>query len=208
MGSLIKKKDLELLLQRLNPHPKPKVWLEQYTIPAETAAEILFIAGFQYGDIEGKRVTDLGCGTGRLALGAAVLGAAEVYGVDIDQEAVRVAYWNQKQHTIGMNVNWIVSDIDCLKGHFDTVIQNPPFGVKRRGADRVFLEKALDIASVVYSMHKYNPKNIGFIKKTVEREGGIITDLFRLDLRIQWTFNFHRKKSHMIKVDLYRMEKH
>ena len=48
MGSLIKKKDLELLLQRLNPHPKPKVWLEQYTIPAETAAEILFIAGFQY----------------------------------------------------------------------------------------------------------------------------------------------------------------
>lgn len=29
----------------------------------------------QYGDIEGKTVADLGCGSGRLAIGCAMLGA-------------------------------------------------------------------------------------------------------------------------------------
>ena len=40
------------------------------------------------GDIEGKTVCDLGCGTGVLAIGAALLGADRVKGVDSDPKAV------------------------------------------------------------------------------------------------------------------------
>ncbi len=47
----------------------------------------------------GSRVLDAGCGSGILAIAAAKLGAAEVLGVDIDREAVRVARENfQKNH--------------------------------------------------------------------------------------------------------------
>ena len=40
------------------------------------------------GDIEGKVVCDLGSGTGVLAIGASLLGAASVKGVEIDEKAV------------------------------------------------------------------------------------------------------------------------
>jgi putative methylase len=207
MNLLVRKKTLELLLQRLKPHPSPKAWLEQYTIPADVAVEVLFIAGVMHKDIVGKRVVDLGCGTGRLALGAMLMGASEVYGVDVDPKAVEVARWNQHRLGLNGNVHWIASSIECLRGRFDTVIQNPPFGVRKRGADRVFVEKALEIARVVYSLHKHEAKSIEFIKRMVERGGGRITGLFRLNLRIPWMFEFHHKKSHVVKVDLYRVER-
>lgn len=203
----MKKKKLELLLQQLKPHPSPKPWLEQYTIPADAAVEVLFIAGVMHRDIVGKRVVELGCGTGRLALGAILMGASEVYGVDIDPEAVEEARRNQLQLGLNRNVHWIASDVECLRGKFDTAIQNPPFGVKRRGADRAFVKKALELAHVVYSLHKHEDKSIEFIKRMVEREGGRITGLFRLNLRIPWTFEFHRRKSYVVKVDLYRLER-
>ena len=42
-----------------------------------------------------------------------------------------------------------------LLGKFDTVLQNPPFGVQKRTADRRFLEKALKVADAVYSLHNH-----------------------------------------------------
>ncbi len=41
---LIRKQELAIRLQQVNPHPKPRIALEQYTIPANLAAEILFEA--------------------------------------------------------------------------------------------------------------------------------------------------------------------
>ena len=37
---------------------------------------------------------DLGCGTGRLALGASYLGAKTVVGIDIDKLAIKTAHEN------------------------------------------------------------------------------------------------------------------
>ena len=88
---LVRKLDLERFISEIEPHPAPKAHLEQYTIPADLAAEILYIAAYVYNGIVEKTVVDLGCGTGRLALGAAFLGAREVIGVDIDKTAVSVA---------------------------------------------------------------------------------------------------------------------
>lgn len=203
---LFDKKDLEILLEKLRPHPQPHISLEQYTIPSETASEILFTAGCIFDDIRGKRIVELGCGTGRLALGASAIGAKEVIGVDIDPLAVWAAKKNQQEVKNHGRIQWIISDIDCIQGKFDTALQNPPFGVQRRGADRRFIEKALTIAKTIYSLHKTDPKNRVFIKRFVDENGGKITDLFQLKFKIPWTFSFHTKRVQTIKVDLYRME--
>ena len=55
---------------------------------------MLYIAAYANNDIIGKTVLDLGCGTGRLALGASYLGAENVVGVDIDRLAIKTAVEN------------------------------------------------------------------------------------------------------------------
>lgn len=87
---LTRKLDLELFLSHIRPHPTPNPKLEQYTISTDAAARMLYIAAYVNNDIVNKAVLDLGCGTGRLALGAAFLGAGEVVGVDIDKTAVEL----------------------------------------------------------------------------------------------------------------------
>lgn len=52
----IRKHELAIRLQQVKPHPAPQVELEQYTIPADLAADILFAACYTYGDIEQKIV--------------------------------------------------------------------------------------------------------------------------------------------------------
>lgn len=145
---LVRKLDLEKAISEIAPYPSPKAYLEQYTITAEAAAEILFMATYIYDDITHKKVLDLGCGTGRLAIGAALLGAKEIVGVDIDKIAIRQAIMSAKGLGIRQRVNWIIADIEAIRGSFDTVLQNPPFGVQRRGADTGFLKKLLRAVDV------------------------------------------------------------
>ena len=194
MKRLFVKRDLEMILGSICPHSHPDILLEQYSITPEIASEILYIAGCIFDDIDGKKVLDLGCGTGRLSIGASIIGAKDVVGIDIDQLAIFQAKKNQKNVNVP-KIQWIISDIMTIRGKFDTVIQNPPFGVKRKGADRRFIKKALEVAEVIYSLHNSCPKNRAFIKRFVKQHGGRISDLFQLEFRIPWTFPFHLKKS-------------
>lgn len=125
---LVRKLDLELALSKIQSYSKPAPDLEQYTISADVAATMLYIAAYSHGNIVNKRVVDLGCGTGRLAMGAALLGAKEVVGVDIDRNAVEAASKSAEKFDLRKKTQWIISDIDSVHGHFDTVLQNPPFG--------------------------------------------------------------------------------
>ncbi|RJS82103.1 RNA methyltransferase, partial [Candidatus Bathyarchaeota archaeon] len=59
---LVRKLDLEMLLSQVEPHPSPKPSLEQYTIPSDVAATILYVAAYMHNNIVGKTVLDLGCG--------------------------------------------------------------------------------------------------------------------------------------------------
>ena len=59
----MKLKNLEMMLQRLAGFTRPRASLEQYQTPAPLAARLLYHA-LMKGDIEGKQVCDLGCGTG------------------------------------------------------------------------------------------------------------------------------------------------
>lgn len=198
---------MEIILSGLRRHPSPKPSLEQYTIPPDAAAEILFIASRMHDDIRGKKVADLGCGVGFLAIGAALLGAREVVGIDLDREAVKTAKVNSKLAGVEGRVQWVAGDIAAITGKFDTVLQNPPFGVRRRGADVPFLEKALEIGEVVYTLHKSGEKNRRFIKDKILSKGGRISKVFQIGLTIPKTFNFHIKRKHVVKADLYRVVK-
>ncbi len=222
---IIRKLDLELLLSRVESHPAPKPNIEQYTVPADVAARILYIAAYSDNNILGKSVLDLGCGTGRLALGAAFLGANEVLGVDVDKTAVSVAVENSKRIGLKEKMNWLVADVSAVEGDFDIVLQNPPYGVQRAGADRKFLEKALEVGKTVYSLHKNQrasralygmvkscPEGMiavspsPFLKEFIERRGARVKAVYAMIMSIPHMFNFHTKKKHEFLVDLYVVE--
>ena len=203
---LVRKHYLEKKLAEVLPHPNPKAYLEQYTIPPEVAAEILYLAAYTYDDIINKTVVDMGCGTGRLSIGAVLLGAEEAFGIDIDPLAIKVAKENAKRLAVGKKTNWITADISVLNGYFHTVLQNPPFGVQRRSADRVFLEKSLELGYRIYSLHKSGERNREFIKRFIERRGGKVMGIFHMEMTIPKLFEFHTKEKRTIKVDLYRIE--
>lgn len=84
----------------------------------------LRMLGIRKEDFEGKRVLDLGCGTGEYALWYATHGAKEVVGVDLSDGSLEMA--NQKKADAGIeNVTFVKSDILDLDkekfpdGHFD-----------------------------------------------------------------------------------------
>jgi putative methylase len=211
---LVRKLDLEKIIAQAAPHPLPKAYLEQYTISPEATAEILFTAAYIFNDICDKRVIDLGCGTGRLAIGAALLCAQEVVGVDIDKTAIKQAMINAEKLGVKAKINWIIADIEAVRGKFDTVLQNPPFGVQRRGTDLKFLERALQISRRVYSLHK-SVRTIGkrklvpspFLKRFIERNGGEIKAISFLLMKIPYMFAFHQKRVHQFPVNLYVIER-
>ena len=53
----MKKKELEILLQKVPSFDKPSPGLEQYLTPADIAADIVFIA-HQFGDVKNKTVLE------------------------------------------------------------------------------------------------------------------------------------------------------
>jgi putative methylase len=203
---LVRKRDLERALSQIEAHPLPNAYLEQYTTPSNVAAETLYLAAYVYDDVIDKTVVDLGCGTGRLAIGAALLGAKEVFGVDVDGVAVRVAQKNAEIMGVKEKTHWVIADIDVVKGAFGTVLQNPPFGVQRRRADRRFISKSLELSSTIYSFHKGGESNREFIKRFIEEHGGKVTTIFPLKMEIPRMFKFHTKKKKITQVDLYRIE--
>ena len=203
---LVRKRDLERALSEIEANPHPKAYLEQYTTPSTVAAEALYLAAYVYDDIIDKTVVELGCGTGRLAVGAALLGAKEVFGVDLDGDAVRIAKRNAEQMGFKDNTHWIVGDIGVVTGCFDTVLQNPPFGVQRKRADRRFITKALELSGRIYSFHKSGDSNREFIKRFIEEHGGEISKIFPVSMEIPRMFKFHTKKKQSTQVDLYLIE--
>ncbi len=223
---MVRKLDLEIEISQIAPHPSPRAHLEQYTVTPEIAAQMLYMAAYTYDHIEGKRVVDLGCGTGRLAIGSALLGAEAVVGVDVDRQAISTAVRNAEKRGMKEKIQWITADIGAVCGDFDTVIQNPPFGVQKRKADRKFIQKALEISENIYSLHKSSKENrkwisklrnnrnqlvqtlpSPFLRRLVADSGGEITAVYTMLMTIPHIFNFHRKSQHKFLVDIYLIKR-
>ena len=201
------KKQLEIILSQLREPEFPKPNLEQYTITGNLASQILNLT-YLHGDIKDKIVFDFGTGSGRLAIGAAMLGAKAVVGVDIDKSVIKIAKENLKQHEEYLSkklpVHFAICDIKNWFAKADTVIQNPPFGIQTRHADRLFLEAALRSGKRIYTLHKNGYKKTReFITKFVEDRGGEIEQIIKFKFSIPYMFKFHKKPKVSYKVDLY-----
>lgn len=190
------------MLSRVPPHPSPKLELEQYPTPAELAAPLLHEA-FALGDVEGRRVADLGCGTGIFALGARLLGAVEVVGVDVDEDALAVA--RREAARLGVEVGWIAADVRAWQGRADTVMMNPPFGAQSRGADRAFLDAAFGAAPVVYSLH--NAATRSFVEGYAKEAGFRATHAWALRFPLRHAYRHHEKAVQEVDVVALRFEK-
>lgn len=202
-----KRRELEIALESMTRMNEFDQSLEQYPTPASIVSTVLHSAHMEHGDISGKTVCDLGCGDGIFAIGAALLGAEQVIGVDVQSKALKASQRNSRQLGTEDTVDWVLGDVSSLQTlrSVDTVVSNPPFGVKKRGADLRFLQKAISIADVTYSMHLAGDKNRVFLEKEINRLGAKVTQLETFQFPIPKLFESHRKQKHMINVDLYRI---
>lgn len=211
---MLNKKQLEIILSKLKTVETPKPSLEQYTIPGDLAAQILNLALLN-GDIKDKIVFDLGCGSGRLAIGSFLLGAREAVGIDIDGNVLETA--EENFHTLQKlfselklkgSIKFILSDIKSFSERCDTVIQNPPFGVQSDNLDKIFLEKALECGKKIYSLHKGEyEKTRETVTKFVESKGGKVEKIIPYKFSIPHMFKFHKKLKKEVSVDLYVIRK-
>ena len=177
---------------------QPKPELEQYATPVDIVAEIIKLANTQ-GDLSGS-VVDLGCGTGRLAIGAALLGA-EVTGYEIDNNALELAKSYSKKNNL--EIEWINLAIENINKKYDTVLMNPPFGSQRSCADRAFLKKSLEIGTKIWTIHMAETKD--FVKDFVEKNNGEMLSAYEFDFPIKNSMPFHTKDVSNQKAILYHI---
>lgn len=200
----LRKRDLEILLSRIPPLPAPKLQLEQYTTPPHLAARMLWVAAATFRDLPADLVLDLGAGTGRLGLGAALLGSAFVLLVDVDFEALKHALAAARALGVDAAVDAVCSDATrfAMSRVADCTVQNPPFGVHRRGADVEFLTAALRLSSTVYSVHK--AETADYLVRKCREEGAEAEVLFEEVVRLPPTMPHHSKREHRVRVIVLR----
>ena len=210
----IGRKALAMALSRIQDHDEPKSGLEQVRTPGDIAADMI-LEGAAEGDIVGRVVVDLGCGTGVLAIGAALAGAKRVVGIDVDKAAVEAATREAKRAGVDDRVTWHVADVATLEpeavrawadGRVDTVLMNPPFGAdlgsRARGGDRVFLALAFRLAARVMSLHLAETERflVAFARDAGYEAGTFGTVAFPVPAR----FAHHRQEVKTVRVGVYR----
>ncbi|MDH7517115.1 MAG: METTL5 family protein [Candidatus Thermoplasmatota archaeon] len=200
---MMKKKQLEILLQKIPIPEKPVPSLEQYMTPATIASDIIFTA-YQLGDIKDKTIIDLGCGTGIFSVGAHLMGAKKVIGYDIDKNLIQTA--KEYAKTNKLDIEFLVKNVKEVDTQCDTILMNPPFGAQKSNekADRAFIEKGFEISNVIYSLHLAD--TILFLEKMISSLGGRITFQKNYLFPIKWMFDFHKKKVKEYKTVLLRIE--
>jgi len=199
--------------QDLKPFAKPKIQLEQYPTSPWIAARVMTMCE-DAGDISERVVCDLGCGAGMLSCAAAILEADQVIGVDIDPDALVTARENfDTFEGIGAAVELLEADVaqaaDALRlagrWRVDTVVTNPPFGTRCKGADVAFVRAGFELApgGVVYSLHKSSTRE--HLAKVGAGLGSVGCEpLIQMKYDLSASYKFHKEKSKDIDVDLWR----
>ena len=85
-----------------------------------TALCLEWLAGL---DLTGKRILDVGCGSGILSIAALKLGAASADGIDIDQQAITASRKNAADNGVSERLRLSTDPAD-FHGEYDLVIAN------------------------------------------------------------------------------------
>jgi putative methylase len=193
--------ELERRLEKVACFSSPSARMEQYQTPAPLAARLLYHAALK-GDIVDRRVVDLGCGTGILSIGAALLGAREAVGVEADKAVLTTARDNAAR--AGVEVRFLTgrigdSGVLSIIGPCDTVVMNPPFGAQTVHADRPFIDAALEIAPRIYGI--FNAGSRQFVESYIA-ERGCVKEVIGGLLPVRRTFSFHTRDVREIAVEI------
>ena len=200
------KRELEGELSTVDGFDDPAVELEQYATPAKLAATLVHLADLE-GDLD-RPVVDLGAGTGVLAIGAALRGAPRVIGLERDRAALETARANAADLGLGDAIDWIQADATrppLADGDY-TVLMNPPFGAQRghEHADRAFLGRVSELASVSYSVH--NDRSWEFVEAFSVDNGGRATHAYQATIPLERQFPFHAADRKDQPVEVFRIE--
>ncbi len=218
MAKPLNKKNLELALELVPQFPSPYENLEQYVTPSNIAADMLWHA-YMHKDIRGKLIVDLGCGTGKLLFGALILGAKYGICIDIDHDALQLAksimstYTNTPFDIIAADLRraeppLITKRRICTYDKVScTVIMNPPFGVKSKGADFDFIRVAMKICNTIYSLHKKVPKSLEILNKICKEENYKLFIINQYRFPISWFLPKHKERKHLIDVVLVKLKR-
>ncbi|XP_020966129.1 methyltransferase-like protein 5, partial [Arachis ipaensis] len=129
-----------------------------------------------------------------------------VLSIDIDPESLEIASLNAEELEVDMDfIQSNVMDLRWRGQIVHTVIMNPPFGTRKKGADLDFLNVALKVASqAVYSLHKSSTRE--HVKRTALRDfnASNVEVLCELRYDLSKLYKFHKKKEVDIAVDLWR----
>lgn len=104
--------------------------------------------------LKGRRVADIGTGTGIIAVIAALHGAGEVVATDISDEAIKNALVNVKENNVSEKVIVLKTNLlSDVQGKFDIICANLPIlgelweskGVKVESTVELFLRQAMNM---------------------------------------------------------------
>lgn len=195
------KKQLEIELSKIiDDFKEPKIMFEQYMTPPEIAAFMIHYAWMK-GEIENKKIIDIGAGTGMLGIGAAFLGG-NVTMIEIDKDAYEILKNNvaKTDHEIKL-INKNIFDFD-FDEEYDTALINPPFGIKSKNKDMDFIVKASKISKHIFSIHDGSESNINNIKSLFEKNNLEIIESLMMDFSLKSTYPWHEEKNKILKVML------
>lgn len=167
--SIQSQKQLEIALSRLEWPNGFNIGLEQYPTDPGLAAKIA-VTAYLDGNVRNRTIADLGAGFGMLSCAFALLGSKHVFAVEIDKNLADLG----KRNCSNLSVTFINEDVRNFIENVDTVVMNPPFGSVNAHQDRIFLEKALQISSVIYSIH--NAKSASYVRNIYSSRGRILRD--------------------------------
>jgi len=128
--------------------------------------------------------------------------------MDVDPEAVKIARQEADRRRLDEVSRFITADVTDFNEKADTVIQNPPFGAQKAGkknVDRIFMEKAIESAPVVYSFHIKETEE--FVESYFSSLGGSVTHKFYYSFSIPKIYDFHEKEKIEIDVVVLRVKR-
>jgi len=100
--------------------------------------------------LSGRRLLDVGCGTGILALAGAALGAEPCVGVDLSRAAVKLSKESARENRLDHKVLLAQGSTECLRGPFQVVVANLPAAVQLAKVEE-FSRLAADDAILILS---------------------------------------------------------